>query len=106
MTAGANDASSLRQIDDTQSDYLGSMAWLMYKALGSREHMDQTRWGDQHWPEGQWYFIGDEGLLEQAFAFRSELVARPMGGGFSQTDVGKWAHCRVMWSPPSRRSAN
>jgi hypothetical protein len=53
----------LRNIDDTQSDIIGSFEWLMYRAMGSREHMEQTPWGDEHWPHAQWYLLGDEDLF-------------------------------------------
>lgn len=77
----------LRQINDTQGDYLGTADWLMYRALGSQEHMDRTRWGDQHWPEAQWYLIGDETLLRQVFDSRRELSRRQFGEGFSEDDA-------------------
>jgi hypothetical protein len=79
----------LRQIDDTQGDYLGSMDWLMFRAMGSQEHMDKTRWGHDHFPNMQWYLIGDEGLLDQVFGLRIELGKREHGAGFSQHDVAR-----------------
>lgn len=79
----------LRQLDDTEGDYLGSMDWLMYRSMGSQEHMDATRWGESHWPHAQWYLLGDEALLDQAFAFRMELQARPFGAGFDNHDAAR-----------------
>ena len=72
----------LRTIDDTQGDYLGSMDWLMYRALGGTDEMARTKWGEAHWPQAQWYLIGDEEFLEQVFDLRMELSAlRPGSDG-------------------------
>lgn len=76
----------LAQINDTQGDYLGSMDWLLYRAMGAQERADRARWGNEHWPEAQWYLIGDEDLLRQVFDFRRDLMARP-AGKFSQGDA-------------------
>lgn len=79
----------LRQIDDTQGDYLGSMDWLMYRAVGATDEMARTRWGEAHWPQAQWYLIGDEELLDQVFGLRMELSALQPGAGLSELHLAK-----------------
>lgn len=76
----------LGQINDTQGDYLGSMDWLLYSAMGAQERASQARWGNDNWPEAQWYLIGDEDLLRQVYDFKRELMARKPGE-FSQHDA-------------------
>ena len=96
----------LRQIDDTQVDYLGSIAWLMYRCTGSQEHMDRARSGDEHWPHAQWFLMADEALLDQVFALKSELSAREPGSGFSHNDAARIGALQGMCSPGWKRSVS
>lgn len=36
-----------------RADDIVSMGRLMYRPMGSQEHMGRTRWGTQGWPEAE-----------------------------------------------------
>jgi hypothetical protein len=43
----------LKQLDDTQGDYLASMEYLMVRAIGHQERMMAVNQGHEHFPNAQ-----------------------------------------------------
>jgi hypothetical protein len=79
----------LRQLNDTQADYLGATNYLIANLLGDKAGLAAAKHGHEYYPDAQWYLIGDEALIRQVFDLRFELTNRPPASGLSDHDTAR-----------------
>jgi hypothetical protein len=81
---------TLRQISETERDYMAASDWLLRWVAGDAEGIKTVQHGSQPYPDANMYLLGDEVLIRQVIDLRAELhEGRAFGSGLTAEDVGR-----------------